>query len=213
MSTRVERYLGHLDRLSGRVEPEFFPIGSHGSGPNVTSIVYRDLPEPGVLTSLTYGLSLANHGEWTLGRPELCIRMKSYDATWGLAIAHLASTLAGNCPFCYGDTINFGEPITDQTRLSGFVVFAPVVLDQADFLNVLGEPEGALRSTSSTSWGCTPSTRVSASSSTPRGSKPSGSWTGTHTTPCATRPSDVTEHILIRRRVRAWLAAGGVEPS
>src|SRR6478736_7258279 len=101
MPTRVERYLEHLDRLSGGVEPEFFPIGSHDSGPNVTSIVYHNVPEPGLLTSLTYGLSLADHEEWRLGRPELCISMRSDDTTWGLAVAHLASTLAGNCPFCY----------------------------------------------------------------------------------------------------------------
>jgi hypothetical protein len=52
----------------------------------------------------------------------------------------MASTLAGDCPFCYGDTINFGEPIAPGSRLSAFVVFAPLVLDKADYLNVLREP-------------------------------------------------------------------------
>jgi hypothetical protein len=140
MPTRVERYLEHLDRLSGGVEPKFFPIGSHDSGPSVMSIVYNDLPEPGLLTSLTYGLSLAEHEEWTLGRPELCISIRSNDATWGQAVGYMASTLAGDCPFCYGDTINFGEPIAPGTRLSAFVVFAPLVLDKVDYLNVLREP-------------------------------------------------------------------------
>lgn len=139
-SRAIPRALGSAQR---GVEPDFFPIGSHDSGANVTSILYRDLPEPGLLTSLTYGLSLARHEEWKFGRPELCISMRSEDATWGLAIAYLASALAGNCPFRYGDTINFGEPITDGTHLSAFVVFAPLVLDKADFLNVLAEPEGA----------------------------------------------------------------------
>jgi hypothetical protein len=143
MATRVERYLEHLDRLTGGVEPEFFPMGADGGGPNVTGIVYRDLPEPGILTALTYGLSLAQHPEWRFGRPELCISVKSDDPTWGLAIAHLASSLAGSCPFCYGDTIKFGEPVVEGSQLSSFVVFAPIGLDRADFLNVLREPEGA----------------------------------------------------------------------
>lgn len=112
-------------------------------GPNVTSIVYRDLPEAGLLTSLTYGLSVADHPEWTLGRPELCISVRSDDRRWGMAIAYLASALAGRCPFRYGDVIDFGEPVTDTTRLSAFVVFTPLVIDKADFLNVLGEPEEA----------------------------------------------------------------------
>src|SRR5262245_42206572 len=107
MATRVERYLAHLDRMSGGREPAFFPVGSPGTVPNVTSIVYRDLPETGLLTSLTYGLSLADHPEWKRGRPELCISIRSDDETWGLAIAHLASALAGECPFRYGDTIDF----------------------------------------------------------------------------------------------------------
>ena len=42
-----------------------------------------------------------------------------------LAIAYLADSLLHNCPFSYGNTINFTEPIADDTRLDGFVVFAP----------------------------------------------------------------------------------------
>jgi len=143
MATRVERYLAHLDHLSGGVEPEFFRIGSHDSGPNVTSILYRALPETGLLTAFTYGLSLAEHQEWKVGRPELCISVSSDDVRWGLAIGNLASTLAGDCPFRYGDTIDIGEPITEGTRMSAFVVFAPSVVDREHYLNVLGEPEDA----------------------------------------------------------------------
>ncbi|MGO4255400.1 suppressor of fused domain protein [Marmoricola sp. RAF53] len=143
MATSVERYLAHLDHLSGGVEPEFFRIGSHDAGPSVTTIVYRDLPETGLLTAFTYGLSLADHPEWRTGRPELCISMQSDEVAWGLAVGHLASTLAGDCPFRYGDTIDVGEPITAGTRMSAFLVFAPSVVDREGYLNVLGEPEGA----------------------------------------------------------------------
>ncbi len=75
--TRVERYLAHLDALSGGVEPDFWPVtstfpGHHG----ITAIGYHDLPEKGLILGLTYGLSLSNQEAWRTGRPELsiCVR-------------------------------------------------------------------------------------------------------------------------------------------
>jgi hypothetical protein len=144
MTTRVERYLAHLDRVSGGVEPRFYPVDHQAGGLHkITNIIYRDLPEPGMLTGLTYGLSTADHDEWRLGRPELCISMASEDERWAQAIGYLASSLVHDCPFAYGDTIDFGEPIATDSTMTAFVVFAPAVLERADYLNVLGAPEGA----------------------------------------------------------------------
>ena len=110
MATRVERYLAHLDRLSGGVEPQFYPVDLPGGGPHkITNIVYRDLPEPGMLTGLTYGLSTADNEQWRLGRPELCISMASEDEHWAHAVGYLASSLIHECSFAYGDTIDFGQ--------------------------------------------------------------------------------------------------------
>ncbi|MDF2092227.1 suppressor of fused domain protein [Knoellia sp. 3-2P3] len=143
MGTRVEQYLAHLDRLSGGVEPRFYPLDRQAGGPHkVTNIIYRDVPEPGMLTGLTYGLSTADHEEWRVGRPELCISMASDDERWGHAIGYLASSLVHDCPFAYGDTIDFGEPIATDTTMTAFVVSAPAVMERADYLNVLGAPEG-----------------------------------------------------------------------
>ena len=58
--------------------------------------------------------------------------MRSDDHVWALAIAHLAEQLRHDCPFGYGDTINFGEPVARGSSLDGFVVFAPIMLDQDD---------------------------------------------------------------------------------
>lgn len=133
----------HLDRLTGGAEAQFFPVGPPEQAPRITSIVYRDLPEPGHLTAFTYGLSLVEHDAWRNGRPELSISIRSDDRTWGQAVGYLAASLAGACPFSYGDVIDFGEPITADTRLSAFVVFAPMGLDREHFLSVLGAPEGS----------------------------------------------------------------------
>jgi hypothetical protein len=135
--SRVERYLAHLDRLSGGLEPAFTPMNAEAPGaPKVTVIRYDHLPEPGMLTALTYGLSLAEHPEWRLGKPELCVSVRSQDLRWAYAIGHLAAQLSGECPFCYGDTLNFNERISEESSMTAFVVFAPAVLDRSDFTGV-----------------------------------------------------------------------------
>ncbi|MBX9243493.1 suppressor of fused domain protein [Actinotalea ferrariae] len=129
--SRVERYLAHLDVLTGGAEPQFWPVESrHSDLPSVTAIGYRDLPDDGLFTGLTYGLSLAENPLWQHGRPELCISVRSDDSAWVLAAAFLAEQLRGSCPFQYGDTLNFGEPVAAESAMDGFVVFAPAVLDR-----------------------------------------------------------------------------------
>jgi len=140
--TRIERYLAHLDRLTGDREPQFLPIESTKSGmKGVTAITYPDLPESGLLTAFTYGLSLADHQDWRLGKPELCISVRSDDLSWARAAAFIAEQLRGDCPFCYGDTLGFGDRMSAESAMTAFLVFAPAVLDKADYLGIdVGEP-------------------------------------------------------------------------
>ncbi|WFR85409.1 suppressor of fused domain protein [Arthrobacter sp. Y-9] len=137
MATRVERFLAHLDRLSGGVEPRFFPVESTRPGlPGVTVIVYDDVPSPGMITAVTYGVSLADHPTWRFGKPELCISVTSEDLSWALALGHIAEVQRGDNPFHYGDTINFRESIDRGSDMTSFVIFAPAVLDRADYTGI-----------------------------------------------------------------------------
>jgi hypothetical protein len=52
---------------------------------------------------------------------------------WVLAVATLAEHLPGECPFPYGDTLNFGEPIAHGTEMDGFVVLGIGDLDARAF--------------------------------------------------------------------------------
>ena len=134
MSSPVEMYLAHLDAVSGGIEPRFVPVESTKPGmKSVTAIIYSDVPEVGYITGLTYGLSLADHTDWTLGKPELCISVRSSDEAWPLAVAHMAETMRGDCPFQYGDTIGLGGPISSESNMTAFVVFAPGVLPRDDY--------------------------------------------------------------------------------
>ncbi len=135
--TRVERYLAHLDRVSDGVEPRFTRVAStHPGLAGVTVMSYEGVPEPGMLTAITYGLSLAEHPEWRFGKAELAIAVSSLDLAWGFVIGHLAETMRGDCPFAYGDTINLGEPVVPESSLDAFVVFAPAVLGREHYLGI-----------------------------------------------------------------------------
>jgi hypothetical protein len=137
VSSRFERFMAHLDAVSGGLEPAFHPIEStHDGLPPVHVIVYRDVPEPGTLTAITYGVSLADHAEWRLGKPELCLAIDSDDEAWALAAGHLAEQLRGTAPFRYGDTINFHDRPSPETDMTAFVVFTPAVLERDAFLDI-----------------------------------------------------------------------------
>ncbi|UTW66221.1 suppressor of fused domain protein [bacterium SCSIO 12643] len=128
--------MSHLDRIF-QVEPEFFSNDSIYPELNgVTSIVYKDIPEKGMITALTYGLSLINHPDWKYGRPELLISVDSDDVSWGQVVGFLANKLRGDCSFSYGETINFGKKISDSSEMDAFFVFAPSILEREDYLDV-----------------------------------------------------------------------------
>ena len=124
----VELYIEHLDRFFTK-EPEFFKNESEIAGvAGVSCIVYRDIPEKGMLTAFTYGLSLVKHPDWKFGRPELTITVDSDDILWGIAIGHLANRLRGDCPFSYSNTINFGEKISQSSEMDAFWGFCSIDL-------------------------------------------------------------------------------------
>ena len=135
--SRIERYLAHLDRLTGGVEPQFLPVPTTHKGlKGLTVLHYADLPEPVCLTAVTYGLSLAEHAEWRAGKPELTLSVRSRDEMWSRAMGHIAEEMRGRCPFSYGNTIDFGDQVSTGSGMTAFVVFAPASLDRADFLGI-----------------------------------------------------------------------------
>lgn len=139
---RLGKFLEHLDAIFER-EPLFHPFDSNIPGaPEVVCMTYRDVPEPGHITGVTYGLSEVPHADWKFGRPELLIAVQSTDISWPLAIAEMANQLRGRCPFCYGDVIDFGEKVADDSDMSAFFVFAPSILEKADYLGIdVGGPQ------------------------------------------------------------------------
>jgi hypothetical protein len=90
------------------------------------------VPEPDVLTSVTYGVSLVDHAQRRHGGVELRLCVRSLDRRWGQVAAAVAEKLRGRCPFVDGDTVDVGEPITADSRRDAFVALSPLVLDPHD---------------------------------------------------------------------------------
>lgn len=134
--TPVEKYLEHLDKLFQR-EPEFYKNESLIEGVNnVTAIVYRDFPTIGYVTAVTYGLSLVEHDDWKYGRAELCICVKSENIDWGIVIGYIANHLRGKFPFTYGNTINFGEKVNEESQMDAFLIFTPTIFEREEYMDI-----------------------------------------------------------------------------
>lgn len=134
--TPVEGYLQHLDSIF-QTEPDFYTNDSLVSGlPGVTSIVYRDIPEAGFITGFSHGLSTVDHPKWKIARPELTLTVRSTDLAWGQAVGYIANKLRGDCPFCYGDIINFRETVSTESEMDAFFVFAPSILTPENYQGI-----------------------------------------------------------------------------
>ena len=132
--SRAEAFLIHLSAVSGGREPRLLKVDS--TRPEVDPVyvvTFDDVPEPGMTTGITYGVSLVDHPLWQGARPELCLTVQSTDDAWMWALGQIAEKLRGDCPFVFGSTVDIGAPITGDTEMTSLVVFAPAVLDRDDY--------------------------------------------------------------------------------
>lgn len=123
-----EIFLDYLNDTFG-TEDTILQHEAADGGPKVSVFVYKDLPEPGMITGVTYGLSVRPHPDWKLGRPELIVSMKSLDTAWLYAAAYFAGEFRGEKRFSYGDVFTMEDPIADDTKMNGFILFAQGLLD------------------------------------------------------------------------------------
>ena len=129
--TSIEAYLKYLDDLACKTG-EYSLITAADEMPPVWIIKYKNLIEPCSLTTFTYGLSSVDHKEWTYGRPELILHVKSENIDWPITLGNVVRLFRGTCAFSYGEIIRFERRLTYDTEMSAFFVFAPSVVEQKD---------------------------------------------------------------------------------
>jgi hypothetical protein len=126
----VEQYIEHIEGICGK-NGRFFRI-SEEHEPLIAVISYDDVPENGSTTAFSYGLSSVSHSEWINSSPELVISVDSVDAAWPLALGELIRNGREKCTFGYGMVLNFGQPISDESPISSFLVYACTILNEND---------------------------------------------------------------------------------
>ena len=87
----ISALLGPHDSI--RVVP-----ATRGGLPPVCCFIFQDRPEAGLMTAVTYGLSLSEHAELGDQKPELIACVRSRDEEWGLGLAGFAERPAGSIP-------------------------------------------------------------------------------------------------------------------
>jgi hypothetical protein len=121
----ADRFLTHLESVFGRATT-FGQVDSRRPNQSPIKVAFfKNVPQGGNSVAVTCGLARSHHPDWKLGRPELMVAVNSLSEEWGYAIAELAESLRGTCPFSYGNTLNLGRAISAESTMSGFVVFAP----------------------------------------------------------------------------------------
>lgn len=131
MLTNAELFVQWLDRTFGE-EDTILQHECPSGGPPVSVFVYRSIPEAGMITGVTYGLSTYDHPDWKLSRPELIVSLETTNKSWAYAAAFFAAEFRGKKRFCYGDVFTTDAPLADDTKMDAFLIFAQSLFDPED---------------------------------------------------------------------------------
>ena len=128
MPKNHEIFLRHIEEIFGTADL----IKKHDSprgGIPVSVFICRDIPEKGMVTGITYGLSQYPHPDWKMSRPEMIISVESEDVMWGWVAAYFCAEFRGEKRFCYGDVFSTEKPLASDTKMDGLLIFAQSILD------------------------------------------------------------------------------------
>lgn len=137
--SEASAFLDHFTHLMG--EPESIqPMDTKTPNePPIHAFFWPDFPEPKLTTAITYGLSLGKHKDWKFGRPELMVTVESDSRDWGLAAAYFVREFRGELAFRYQTLLTLETPISDDSGMTGFVVFGNPVFRDGECRIEVGE--------------------------------------------------------------------------
>jgi len=128
--TPQQQYLEFCERNFGRpVDDIRVWKSSNPQLPDVAALIWRDHPEIGTLTAVSYGLSLMEKDEWVKGKPELMIRLDTDSLNWPLAMAYFIDAFREEKSFRYLTILTMDEKISDESGMQGFFTFGPPVIE------------------------------------------------------------------------------------
>lgn len=134
----METFLHWLDGQAGAAGVyEYVSEPAEGDQP-VLSIRYMDCPQAGTLLGFTFGISTVANPLWGGLRPELAICVDSTDPAWAWALADIGDRVRTTSVFLPGDTIEIGEPISDESAMDAFVLWHQLLTEDEAILPLDG---------------------------------------------------------------------------
>ncbi|KAA0134537.1 MULTISPECIES: suppressor of fused domain protein [Gimesia] len=132
MDTFETNWLKALEERFGEIDG-IVEVQANDDQPEIKVIYFENLPEEGTLTAVTCGLSQASHPDWEEGsKPELIVSLDTKDQSWGFAAGFFASAFFNEKRFSYGDIFQIDDPISEESEMSAYLVFAPSFLSQEE---------------------------------------------------------------------------------
>jgi len=122
MKEIAEKYLDHLKKIF-KVEPKYFKYSEDGEYPPFHLLTYDDIPEFGLRTGITSGVSFVPPIDGGNIRKELLICVQSNDPSWHLAMADIGYQHRETWKFEPGDVINHHGKISDESEMTSFLVW------------------------------------------------------------------------------------------
>lgn len=130
MNSFETNWLKALEERFGEIDG-IVEVQANEDQPEIKVIYFEHLPEEGTLTAVTCGLSQSSHPDWEEGsKPELIVSLDTNDKSWGFAAGFFASAFFNQKRFSYGDIFEIDDPISEESEMSAYLVFAPSFLDQ-----------------------------------------------------------------------------------
>ncbi|MEH7350811.1 suppressor of fused domain protein [Gottfriedia acidiceleris] len=129
MKSNAEIFLENIEDLFGEADVIRSVESLDGRTP-ISIFTYYNLPEEGMITFVTYGLSESNHPDWKYGKPEIILTLETQDESWGFAAANFVAEFRGIKTFSYGSLFTQDTPLSKESEMTGYFVFVPSILDK-----------------------------------------------------------------------------------
>lgn len=91
----------------------------------IYAFIFKDYPEKGMMSIVSYGLSEVSHPRWHFGRPELILSLDSQDESWADSLMHIVNEFRGEKSFSPGSVYELEQILSNDSLMRGFVIFTP----------------------------------------------------------------------------------------
>lgn len=122
MKEIAEKYLSHLYKIF-KVEPKYFKYSDGDDFPPLHLLTYEDIPELGMMTGISSGMSMVEPVDKCNIRKELLISVFSSDPSWALAMADIAYQHRRTWRFEPGDVVRHNGKVSEESEMTSFLIW------------------------------------------------------------------------------------------